>query len=100
MQAIAAFLKLIDGNKTHIFAALGIVVVTLSHFSGLKLPGVNIDDAQWLSTDYTLLGIMCGRDALRKIQDALGGINIEMLLGAAQLLKAGNPQINPQAPGA
>lgn len=100
-QIITDIFKAIDGNKTHIFAALGILLVTFSHFSGARIPGVNFDDANWLQTDYTLLGVMCGRDALRKIQDALGGINIETLLNAAALLKAGNSQdTRQQTPGA
>ena len=83
-NTIKKLLAAVDGQKTHIMAAIGLVAVTYSHFSGVKIPGVSFDDAQWLTTDWQLLGVMCGRDALAKVQRALGSETI--IQGVAALL--------------
>lgn len=78
----------IDGKKTHITAAIGMIVVAWVHFSGQPIPGVKVDDSQWLTTEWYLLGVMCGRDAVKKVQNAMGGVDFDKLIAAAQVILA------------
>ena len=57
----------VDGKKTHIGAAIGLVTVLAHHFLGINVPGVAYDDTQWLAQSYTLLMVMAGRSAIAKV---------------------------------
>ncbi|MGP0093064.1 MAG: hypothetical protein ACLPKB_24445 [Xanthobacteraceae bacterium] len=66
METIRKSASAVDGAKTYIGAGIGILVIVLNHFWGLSIPGVRIDDANWLAHVWALGMVMFGRHALQK----------------------------------
>jgi len=63
----------LDGYKTYVTLAVGIVVILANHFHLLpdSLAGaVNLDDKNWLQNIFTLVLGMTGRSALKKMETA------------------------------
>lgn len=59
-------LQAVDGYKTYILCAVGIVVVLVNHFVG-QVPGTSPDSANWLDSIWTILMVAAGRSAVNKI---------------------------------
>lgn len=58
-----AFLQSIDGYKTYIVLAFGVLAVLVNHFIG-PIPNVNLNSANWLTDIWTLLLGGAARSAL------------------------------------
>jgi hypothetical protein len=64
---VTGFLASVDGLKTYIGAGIGILAVLVTHFLHIPIPGVQLDDTQWLSSVYTLFMVIAGRSAIAKL---------------------------------
>ena len=57
-------LKVLDGYKVYGLCLIGIAAILVNHFSGQTIPGVQFNDADWLTNIWYLLGVMAGRNAM------------------------------------
>ena len=61
-----SILNALDGYKTYILAAIGVLVILANHFLG-PVPGTPGDSANWLSDIWAMLLVAAGRSAVNKI---------------------------------
>lgn len=57
----------LNGNKTYLAVAVGIIVVLANAFLGVPIPGVSLDKATWMQDLWTLILVATGRSAVAKI---------------------------------
>lgn len=65
---MSTILTTINGYKTYILCALGVLIILVNHFVG-QVPGTPSDSPDWLSQIYQLLLVATGRSALSKMKE-------------------------------
>lgn len=66
-QFIPLVFSLVNGYKTYITLGLGAATVVANHF-GVQIPGVNLDDSNWVSDLFTLAAGATVRHAIAKVK--------------------------------
>lgn len=66
LKFVPLVFSLINGKKTYITLGLGAATVIANHL-GVPIPGVHLDDSNWLSDLFTLAAGATARHALAKI---------------------------------
>ena len=60
-------LSALQGWKTYIGVGIAILAVLAVHFLQIKIPGMTVDDSNWLATVWELVMLAFGRSALAKV---------------------------------
>jgi hypothetical protein len=58
------YLRYTDGYKVYATCIVGIAAILINHFSTHQIPGVSINDADWLNNIWSMVLIMAGRSAM------------------------------------
>lgn len=66
LKFVPLIFSLIDGKKTYITLALGAATVVANHF-GIVIPGVKLDDGNWIADLFTLAAGATARHAIGKV---------------------------------
>jgi hypothetical protein len=56
-------MKFLDGYKVYIGCIVAIAAIIAAHL-GYDIPGVHVDDADWLNDIYYAVMVMAGRNAM------------------------------------
>ena len=58
------------GKKTYLSVALGIAVILANHFLGISIPGVQLNDAEWMTNIWQLILVATGRSAMTAVSNS------------------------------
>jgi len=60
----------VDGKKTYIGLAIGMITIALNHFGWWpnSLVPLTLDPNEWLNQEWTLVMVAFGRDAVAKVK--------------------------------
>ena len=64
---MTAFMDMLSGKKTYLAAGFGIIIILVVHFLKVPIPGVTIDDNNWMTDLWSLVLVMCGRSAVASV---------------------------------
>ena len=59
--------SLLNGYKMYAACLVGILAILVNHFIA-PIPGIDVDQGNWLDQVWTLIMIMTGRSALTKLE--------------------------------